>query len=322
MPRMRLGVALLVPSPLAEEIDGLRRALGDPALVRVPAHLTLVPPVNVADRDLRDALDVLAAAAAATRPFSLVLGPPATFWPDNPVVHLPADGDVAALEDLRLRVFRAPLARPLTWPFVPHVTIADEAAPGRIDAAVSALSSYRTSVRFERVHILQEGPQRRWTVAADAAFRVPAVVGRGGLPIELTVNDGVDPLVAGWADAAWADHDRQSAGAAWAPDAPFAITARREGSVVGLAEGAVRGETCELRRLIVDPIVRRQGVGSHLLAALESLAAERGCTVCRLRAPAGGRAEGFYRSRGWVEVGTLPDWRWRRDFVRMERRLV
>jgi 2'-5' RNA ligase/N-acetylglutamate synthase-like GNAT family acetyltransferase len=321
MPRMRLGVVLLVPSPQAEEIDGLRRAMGDPALGRVPAHLTLVPPVNVADRDLRDALDVLAAAAGATRPFSLVLGPPATFWPDNPVVHLPADGDVAALEDLRLRVFRAPLARPLTWPFVPHVTIADEAAPARIDAAVSALSSYRTSVRFERIHLLQEGPQRRWTVAADAAFRVPAVVGRGGLPIELTVSEGVDPLVARWAEAAWAEHDRQDAGTAREPDAPFAITARREDAVVGLAEGTVRGEVCELRRLIVDRDARSQGVGSHLLAAVESLAAENGCRVCRLRAPTGGRADQFYRSRGWVEAGTLPDWRWGRDFVRMERRL-
>lgn len=319
---MRLGVALLVPSPQADEIDGLRRALGDPVLGRVPAHLTLVPPVNVADRDLRDALDVLAVAAAATRPFTLVLGPPATFWPDNPVVHLPVEGDVAAVEDLRLRVFRAPLARPLTWPFVPHVTIADEAAPVRIDAAVSALSSYRTSVRFERVHLLQEGAQRRWTVAADAAFRVPAVVGRGGLPIELTVSDGVDPLVARWADAAWAEEDREDVGTPREPDAPFAITARREGAVVGLAEGIVRGEVCELRRLMVDRDARAQGVGSHVLAAVESLAAERGCRVCRLRAPAGGRAEGFYRARGWVEVGTLPDWRRGRDFVRMERRLA
>jgi GNAT superfamily N-acetyltransferase len=104
-------------------------------------------------------------------------------------------------------------------------------------------------------------------------------------------------------------------------DAPFAITARREGSVVGLAEGVIRDDVCELQRVIVDEVLRDQGVGSHLLAAVESLAAERGCAVCRLRAPADGRAEGFYRRRGWVEVGALPDWRWGRDFVRMERRL-
>jgi GNAT superfamily N-acetyltransferase len=296
-------------------VDGLRRALGDPALDRVPAHLTLVPPVNVADKDLGDALDVLSAAGAATRPFSLVLGPPATFWPDNPVVHLPATGDLAALGQLRERVFRAPLARPLTWPFVPHVTIADDAPPERIDAAVAALGSYRAEVRFEAVHLLQEGLGRVWTVAADAGFGEPAVVGRGGLPLELTVSERADPLAARWAASAWAVEDGENV------DAPFAVTARREGDVVGLAEGVRRGETCELRRLIVDDAVHGQGIGSHLLAAVESLAAERGCRVCRLRVPAGSAAEGFYRNRGWAEVGSLPDWRWGQDFVRIERRL-
>jgi 2'-5' RNA ligase/ribosomal protein S18 acetylase RimI-like enzyme len=321
MPRMRLGVALLVPRPEADAVDTLRRALGDTSLDTIPAHLTLVPPVNVAERDLGDALQVLSAAAAATRPFTLSLGPPATFWPDSPVVYLPAAGDVAALERLRDRVFHAPLARPLTWPFVPHVTLADQAPPERIEAAVAALHSYRADVAFVGVHLLQEGPDRRWTVAADASFREPAVVGRGGLPLELTVSERADPLVTRWAESAWSAHDRDEYGDRWVPDDPFAVTARREGGVVGLAEGVVRGEVCELRGLVVDREVRSQGVGSHLVAAVESLAAERGCAVCRVRAPAGGRAEGFYRSRGWVEVAALGDWRWGRDFVRMERRL-
>lgn len=314
MPRKRLGVALLVPAPQSEEVDGLRRALGDGALGRVPAHLTLVPPVNVAERDLGDALELLGAAAAVTSPFTLSLGPPATFWPDAPVVHLAAGGDVVALDRLRERVFQPPLARTLSWPFVPHVTLADEAAPDRIEAAVTALGSYRTEVRFERVHLLEEGQGRVWSVAADAAFRKPAVVARGGLALELTVSERADPLVASWATSAWAAHDEGE-------EMRFAVTARREGGVVGLAEGVVRGRVCELRRLIVEDAARGQGVGSHVLAAVESLAAERGCTVCRLRAPAGGRAAGFYRARGWVDVGTLPDWRWGRDFVRMERRL-
>jgi 2'-5' RNA ligase/GNAT superfamily N-acetyltransferase len=311
---MRLGVALLLPQPLADEVDGLRRALDDPVLGRVPPHLTLVPPVNVAERDIGEALDVLRSAAAASSPFTLRLGPPATFWPDSPVVHLPAGGDLAALDRLRALVFRPPLARPLTWPFVPHVTLADDAAPERIEAAVTALASYRSEVRFERVHLLQEGLGRSWTVAADAELRAPAIVGRGGLPVEMSVSEHVDPVVASWAESAWAAHDPEL-------DSRFAITARREGGVVGLAEGVRRGETCELRRLIVDDAVRGQGIGSHLLAAVESLAAERGCRVCRLRVPVGSTAEGFYRNRGWAGVGTLPDWRRGRDFVRMERRL-
>ena len=199
--------------------------------------------------------------------------------------------------------------------------LADEAAPDRIQAALTALGSYRTEVWFECVHLLEEGPGRVWTVAADAAFRQPAVVGRGGLPLELTVGERADPLVARWAASVWSAHDRHEYGHGWVPDVPFAVTARREGGVVGLADGVVRGEACELRRLVVDQEVRSQGVGSHLLAAVESLAADRDCTVCRLRAPAGGRAAAFYRTRGWVEVGTLPDWRWGHDFVRMERRL-
>jgi 2'-5' RNA ligase/GNAT superfamily N-acetyltransferase len=311
---MRVGVALLVPRPQADEVDGLRRALDDPALSRIPAHLTLVPPVNVAERDVGEALELLARAGAATSPFTLSLGPPATFWPDTPVVYLSAGGDLDALDHLRERVFRAPLARPLTWPFVPHVTLADEAAPERIEAAMTALDAYRTEVRFEGVHLLEEAEGRVWTVVADAAFRRPAVVARGGLPLELTISQRPDPIVARWASATWAVHDQEE-------DSTFAITARREGGVVGLAEGVIRGEVCELQRLIVDQVVRSQGVGSHLLAAVESVAAERGCTVCRLRAPAGGRAEGFYRSRGWVKLGALPDWRGGRDFVRMERRL-
>ena len=59
MARQRLGVALLVPAPVSTEMDGLRRALGDGTLDRIPAHLTLVPPVNVNYADLADALRVL-----------------------------------------------------------------------------------------------------------------------------------------------------------------------------------------------------------------------------------------------------------------------
>jgi hypothetical protein len=56
MGRRRLGVVLLVPDPVRREIDGLRRALGAGSLGRVPAHLTLVPPVNVREDDLEAGL--------------------------------------------------------------------------------------------------------------------------------------------------------------------------------------------------------------------------------------------------------------------------
>lgn len=77
-----------MPAPLDREVDGLRRALGDSSLGRIPAHLTLVPPVNIRAEDRACALDVLRSAGARTRAFVASLGPAATFGPDSPVVYL------------------------------------------------------------------------------------------------------------------------------------------------------------------------------------------------------------------------------------------
>ena len=92
MPKRRLGVALLIPPPFDREVDALRRACDDGGLGRIPAHCTLVPPVNVREDALDDALRVLRQAAAATSPFAVQLGPPASFLPDNPTLYLSVSG--------------------------------------------------------------------------------------------------------------------------------------------------------------------------------------------------------------------------------------
>jgi len=252
-----LGVALLVPPPRDAEVDGLRRALGDGSLGRIPAHLTLVPPVNVREDRLGEALAVLRRAAAASRPFMLSLGPPATFLPDNPTLYLAVADDVA-VRALRDRVFVDPLARSLTWPFVPHVTMADEADPDRIASALVALADYRIDVTVSRVHLLREGPGRIWTPIADAAFAAPAVIGRGGLPVELTVSEEIDPEVARLGPTR------------------LVVTARVDGAVAGYAEGWCDKTVAHLSSLVVADDVRHLGVGNHLLTAFRSEAATRG----------------------------------------------
>ncbi len=275
MARVRLGVALLVPPPIDAEVDGLRRALGDGALGRIPAHVTLVPPVNVREDRLSEALAVLRRAAAATRPFTVALGPPATFLPDNPTIHL-AVGDEGPVRAVRDRVFVDPLARTLTWPFVAHLTLADEAAPERIAAALVALADYRVEVTFDRVHLLREGRGRMWAPIADAPFAPPAVIGRGGLPVELTVSDHLDP------EARALGRPRGSV--------PLTVTARTAGAVAGYASGWCVGATAHLAALVVAPDQVELEVGRHLVAAFESEAAERGCTRTTM-APAVGEAE-------------------------------
>ena len=67
MARSRVGVVLLVPSPIDREIDALRRAVGDGTYERVPAHLTLVPPVNVHEDRFDDAIRDYGAAYELSR---------------------------------------------------------------------------------------------------------------------------------------------------------------------------------------------------------------------------------------------------------------
>jgi 2'-5' RNA ligase len=250
-------VALLVPPPLDMEVDGMRRALGDGTLGRMPAHLTLVPPVNVREDRLGEALAVLRRAAAATRPFTLTLGPPATFLPNSPTIYLAVAGDVQALRD---RLFVDPLARSLTWPFVPHVTLADEAHRDRIAAALVALAGYTVDVRLDRVHLLREGPGRVWLPVADAPFAAPAVIGRGGLPVEITVTEAVDPEAR-----------------ALAGTDPLVVTARADGAVAGYAEGWCRAPVAHLCSMVVAPEQAHLGVERHLHAAFRSEASARGC---------------------------------------------
>ena len=317
---MRLGVALLVPHPVDREIDTLRRATGDGTYGRVPAHLTLVPPVNVHHNRVGDALAVLRSAAGATRPFRVTLGSPTTFLPDNPVLYLPVEKGAGGVVALRERVFREPLARPLTWPFVPHVTVADEADPGCIAAAQAALAGYRTDVSFDRVHLLQEGPGRVWEPVADVALGAPAVVARGGLPVELWAGELLDPEAREFSAREWHALGLREL-AVPLPHERVAISARREDKVAGVAAGWSRGDVAHLCNLVVGAPDRGQGIGSRLLAAFASIAVERGSQQLTCRVEAGSQGHRFFHHRGWTDDVRLPRWSDGRDYVELRRTL-
>jgi GNAT superfamily N-acetyltransferase len=131
----------------------------------------------------------------------------------------------------------------------------------------------------------------------------------------------LDAEAAAWAAREWEAYSLADYGVA-EEDVPFAITARRGGEIVGTATGASRLGELYLARLIVGPSDRRTGVASHLLAAVESLAAGRGCERLTLRTRAEGPARALYEARGWRVYAELPRWREGRDFVQMERLLV
>ena len=249
-------MVVVLDPPVSDQIDGLRRAVGDPSLTRVPPHITLVPPVNVRRDDLPAALEVLRSAAA--RPpgrLSLALGQVSSFLPHNPVVYLSVGGDLDELGRLRDAVFQPPLERPLSWPWVPHVTVADGLPPARIPGVIEALGPYSAVVACDRLVLLEEGPGRTWSPLADAALGAPARIGTGGLALELVGGRLVDPRF----DAPCPPEG---------PLPPLVINAYREGAPVGWARASL-GWAGPIRTVWVAEEHRGQGIGHHLRAHLE-----------------------------------------------------
>ncbi|MGE0880609.1 MAG: 2'-5' RNA ligase family protein [Acidimicrobiia bacterium] len=270
MARRRFAVALLLPRPLADEVDGLRRACGDAALERVPPHITIVPPVNVRADGVDAAFEVVRSAARDVgTSLSCSLGAAATFHPVNPVAYLPVGGD--DLEPLHAACLVPPLFRNIDLAFVPHVTICSVAPPERLAAIVAALNDYSADVSFDGVHLLEQSDvDRTWRPIGEFAFARPRVVGTGGLVTE--VSAGAVPGRAAWA-----------------------FTARRDGAVVGTIGGWRDGATLRITELEVTEI--GTGIGSLLLAAVERAGRESGAE--RLTAVDGS----FLEHRGFVRDG-------------------
>jgi 8-oxo-dGTP pyrophosphatase MutT (NUDIX family)/2'-5' RNA ligase len=180
MGRVRLGVVAPLPEPLAIHLQAWRRGLGDPAAGRIGPHLTLVPPQTVAERDLHRAVALVERAAAAAVPFLVELDGAATFLPDSPVAYLVVREGGPALEALEAALRESPLDR-RTHPFHPHVTVAQDLPPDRVEAAAAELSGLRAAFPVRELALMREerdqAGDRVWrslataTVGASTAVR-------------------------------------------------------------------------------------------------------------------------------------------------------
>jgi 8-oxo-dGTP pyrophosphatase MutT (NUDIX family)/2'-5' RNA ligase len=169
-----------LPEPLGIHLQAWRRALGDPAAGRIGPHLTLVPPQTVAEHDLERAVALVERAAAAGVPFLVELDGAATFLPGSPVAYLVVGEGGPALGALEAAMRDAPLDR-RTYPFHPHVTVAQDLPPERIEAAAAELAGLRAAFPVRELALMREQRDRRgervWrplatlTVGASTAIR-------------------------------------------------------------------------------------------------------------------------------------------------------
>lgn len=160
MARKRFAVALIVPPPAAIEIDALRQALGDRQLGRIDAHVTIVPPINLDDDGLIEALIVVERAASMCPPCSLTLGPVETFSESAPTRFLRVE-PWSPVEQLYAACWTGPFERPERRSFVPHVTIDIDGGPTEgPDPAVDLLAGFTTACTIDHVTLLEHRDER------------------------------------------------------------------------------------------------------------------------------------------------------------------
>ncbi|WP_327134645.1 GNAT family N-acetyltransferase [Streptomyces sp. NBC_01343] len=84
---------------------------------------------------------------------------------------------------------------------------------------------------------------------------------------------------------------------------------RLDGTVSWYRESKPNGRhRAELRKLMVHPRARGRGTARALLAEAELAAARAGVLLLVLDTETGSGAERLYRSAGWTEAGTIPDY--------------
>jgi 2'-5' RNA ligase len=176
MARRRIVLAALFDVDTAAALDDLRRSLGVDDVERLPPHITLVPPSDRPAQDVEEAWPQLMGLAAGTDPLHLVLGPGASFQPRTPTIHLAVGGtedQLDRLTQLRERLLTWPLARTPRWPFVPHVTLCEDAPAELIAATLPTLAHIGFEVDITAVHLLEhlprpQGGRRWWRPVAEA----------------------------------------------------------------------------------------------------------------------------------------------------------
>jgi len=142
-----LGVAIEIPQPFGRQLDEIR-ARFSPDDGDMPAHVTILAPVDV-DADAMDAVVAhLSQVAATTPPFRLVLSGSGSFRPVSPVVFVAVSEGFAALEQLERRVRSGDLAVETRFPYHPHVTIAHDAPEADLDRAMEELADFRADMQI------------------------------------------------------------------------------------------------------------------------------------------------------------------------------
>jgi 2'-5' RNA ligase len=165
-----IGVSLEVPEPYASAVQDARAGYGDPRARAIPTHVTLLPPTLVPVGEVEVVDRHLSAAAAAHRPFDVQLRGTGTFRPVSQVVYVRLEAGVRECRALEASVRSGPLARELSFPYHPHVTVAHDVEPEALDRAYADLKEFRGEFTVRGFSLYRFGADEIWRPVRTFAF--------------------------------------------------------------------------------------------------------------------------------------------------------
>ncbi len=171
---LTIGVAVEIPAPWAQLLQGARERFGDPLARAIPAHLTLLPPTVVQRIALTRIVDHLEEVGRGTAGFELVLAGTDTFRPVSPVVFVRVQEGGAACDRLQQAVRTGPLERELSFPFHPHVTVAHHLDDDALDRAAKELADFAAGFDVRDFVLYEHGTDGVWRPRRRFGFGVAA----------------------------------------------------------------------------------------------------------------------------------------------------
>jgi 2'-5' RNA ligase len=168
-----LGIVVPIPEPWAQLLVDWRSKVGDPQASLVPPHVTLLPPTEVPVAD-RTAISAHLAEVARSHPsFDMHLSGTGTFRPVSDVVFIAVARGIGNCELLSTDVRRGPLARSLSFPYHPHVTVAHDVPEDMLELAYSGLSDLSAEFRVTAFTEFEQTAGGAWAVAREYPLTGP-----------------------------------------------------------------------------------------------------------------------------------------------------
>ena len=168
-----LGVVVPVPEPWAQLLVDWRSKVGDPQANLVPPHVTLLPPTEVPLAERATISAHLAQVAHCHPSFDMHLSGTGTFRPVSDVVFVAVARGIGNCELIANDVRTGPLARTLSFPYHPHVTVAHDVPADMLELAYSGLADLSAEFRVQHFTEFEQTADGSWAVAREYPLTGP-----------------------------------------------------------------------------------------------------------------------------------------------------